>query len=832
VEKMQKVERNLIEPMGEVNFKEAKVDASKWMKSLQLKMEDLFVKKGFVLIILGFLLGRALILSQLAPFGIPFFAAVYLIRRDRAPLALVGLIVGAVTVDFSNGIVMFVGSLLVMFFYKVRGPSITSQGQVMSFFVFLSMILVNAGKQYIMYRDMQMYDGMMIAVEAGLSLILTLIFIQCIPLLSIRRKATASLKTEEVISVIILMASIMTGTIGWTIYDLSFEHILSRYLVLIFSLAAGAAIGSTVGVVTGLVFSLASIATLYHMSLLAFSGLLGGLLKEGKKIGVSIGLLIATVLIGLYGEGSANLFITVYESLGAILLFILTPTSLIGKLAKHIPGTVEYSNEQQIYMRKMRDVTAQRVAQFSNVFEALSNSFSQIDEWAKDDDEDRQFDYLLSNVAEKNCQTCHKKAYCWSQNFDATYEGMKDIMIHLGESGGHLPPRVSREWNKQCIRAQKVVDAISQELTFYQANQKLKKQVQESRRLVADQLKGVSEVMEDFAKEIQRERKNHHFQEEQIIEAIQDFGLYINNIEIYSLEQGNVDIDMSVPYCHGRGECEKLIAPMLSDILGETIVVHSEECATYSGGYCHVNFKSAKRFIVETGIAHAAKGGGFVSGDSYTTMEIGYGKYAIAISDGMGNGERAHSESMETLQLLQKILMSGIEEKIAIKSVNSVLSLRTTDEIFSTLDLAVIDLHDAKSKFLKICSIPSFIKRGNKVLKIESSNLPMGIVQDFDVDVVSEQLKAEDLLIMMSDGIFEGPNHVENVEFWLKRKIKELKTDDPQEVADLILEEVIRKKGSIDDDMTILVAKIKHNTPKWATIPVTASKKKGSRIVI
>ena len=39
-------------------------------------------------------------------------------------------------------------------------------------------------------------------------------------------------------------------------------------------------------------------------------------------------------------------------------------------------------------------------------------------------------------------------------------------------------------------------------------------------------------------------------------------------------------------------ECEKLIAPMLSDILGETIVVHSEECATYPNGQCEVIFRS------------------------------------------------------------------------------------------------------------------------------------------------------------------------------------------------------------------------------------------------
>ena len=130
-------------------------------------------------------------------------------------------------------------------------------------------------------------------------------------------------------------------------------------------------------------------------------------------------------------------------------------------------------------------------------------------------------------------------------------------------------------------------------------------------------------------------------------------------------------------------------------------------------------------------------------------------------------------------------------------------------------------------KFLKIGSTPSFIKRGDKISKIQSNNLPIGIIDDFEVDVVGEQLKAGDLLIMMSDGVFEGPRHVENYDLWMKRKISELKTNDPQEVADLIIEEVIRSRsGHIDDDMTVLVAKIKHNTPKWTSIPVPQFKQK------
>ncbi|TDL84854.1 stage II sporulation protein E [Vibrio vulnificus] len=822
---MEKVERPMMEPLGDVQLKEAKAGAINWIQQLQMKSEDIFIKKGISLAIIGFLLGRALILSQLAPFGLPFFAAVFLMRRDRAPLALFGLIAGGLTVHYSNSLVIFASAFLLLLFHKIKKPSVEGQFKTMSMYVFASLFLVNLAEQYLVFRTIQLYDLMMIGVEAGLAMILTLIFIQSIPMLTVRTKSQ-SLKTEEIVSIIILLASVMTGTIGWMIYDLSLDHIFSRYLVLLFGLAGGAAIGSTVGVVTGLIFSLASIASLYQMSLLAFSGLLGGLLKEGRKIGVASGLLIATLLIGLYGEGTNNIMVTLYESLIAVALFILTPSSIINKIAKHIPGTVENSDEQQQYARKVRDVTAQRVEQFSHVFEALSNSFSQVDERGRLEEDEKEFDYFLSNVTEKTCQLCFKKEQCWSKNFNTTYDGMQEIMLQLSENNGQLPQKTSKEWGKYCSRGPQVIGAISQELTYFEANQKLKRQVKESRKLVADQLRGVSAVMDDFAKEIQRERKNHHVHEESILEAIQDFGLHIGHVEIYSLEQGNVDIEMSVPYCQGRGECEKLIAPMLSDILGETIVVHSEECATYPSGQCEVIFRSAKKFTVETGVAHAAKGGGLVSGDSFTTMEIGCGKFAIAISDGMGNGERAHFESTETLKLLQKFLQSGIEEKIAIKSVNSVLSLRTTDEIFSTLDLAMIDLQDARAKFLKICSIPSFIKRGDRIIKIESSNLPMGIIQDFDVDVVSEELKAGDILIMMSDGVFDGPSHVENIEFWLKRKIKEMETDDPQEISDLILEEVIRTKGIIDDDMTVVTSKIKHNTPKWASIPVSSKRKK------
>src|SRR5690625_855605 len=292
-------------------------------------------------------------------------------------------------------------------------------------------------------------------------------------------------------------------------------------------------------------------------------------------------------------------------------------------------------------------------------------------------------------------------------------------------------------------------------------------------------------------------------------------GIEIEKLDVFQLEKGNVDIEMTVSFYNYHGEASKLIAPVLSDILNEMIIVKEEEISPFPNGYCYLAFGSAKEFVIETGVASAAKDGGLISGDSYKTIEIGAGKYAMAISDGMGNGERANEESGETLRLLQQILQTGIPEKVAIKSINSILSLRTTDEIFATLDLAVINLHNAFVRFLKIGSTPSFIKRGDKILNIEAGNLPIGILPEFDIEIVSEQLRSGDILVMMSDGIFDGPKHVENKDMWIKRKIQSMQTDHPQEIADLLLEEVIRTKdGKIDDDMTVLVAKIVKNTPQ------------------
>ena len=781
------------------------------------KLETFSMRWGVLTVLSAFLLGRAFILNGMSPFALAFFVAVFVMKREIVGRVFLALIASATLTSLEQGVYVF-GSIAIFFLLNAmtsRIPSFTSK--FFTYQVCFSIILARICTNYMFFQDFGFYTNMLAIVEGALGFILLNIFYQSVPLLT-TQKFRASLQSEEMVSLGILFACLLTGTVGWMVSDLSVTHILSRFIVLVFAYAAGAMVGTTFGVVIGLVLSLVHIDSLLQMSVLSFAGLLGGLLKEAKKIGVCLGLLVSTALLGLYGGNDGILLTTVYESLVACGLFLLLPKTVTIAISKKIPGTSEYAVEQENYSQKIKELTADKILKYSHTFKTLAQSFEKY--LVTCEGKERETDHFIHMVAEKTCSNCQNRNICWGKRRKQTKQFMKDVMEVCLYGQTDTIEMHHWEWSKHCNYAPQVHKTIEQYCVYYEANHRLKEQIRENRKIVADQLSGISKVMDDFSQEIKRNRESYDLLEEEIVESLRQSGVDIKETEIFSLDKGNVDIEIYIPSTCNHGEGEKIIAPMLSSILEDNIVVKKEERSLYPRGFHKLTLGSLESYKVQYGATYIAKDGGFVSGDSYTAVQLDSRKFVIAISDGMGNGERAHNESKETLELLDTILNLGIDEEVAIKSINSVLALRTTDEMYSTLDLAVIDLNNAQTKFLKIGSMPSYIKRGNKVIKVQANNLPMGVLPDFEFDTIEEGLKSGDYLIMMSDGIFEGPREVENYDLWMQRKIREIVLEDPQMFADQILEEVIRSRGYIHDDMTVLVLKIEKNIPKWATIPI------------
>jgi stage II sporulation protein E len=784
---------------------------NRWVQAVIAK------KWSILLILMAFLLGRALILQELAPFAIAYFAVIYFLRRDLLRFVALFLLLGSLfSVEQNTG---YIAAEVAVFFLIQKALEKYERSDISyaPLIVFVCTFVVQLFS-FTVNTELTWYTLMLTAVEAILSFVLTLIFIQAIPVFTLSRK-NYNLKNEEIICLIILLASVMTGTVGWYIGSLSVEHVLSRYLILLFALVGGAPMGASVGVVTGLILSLADVNAIYQMSLLAFSGMLAGLLREGKRMAVALGLLLGSSILSIYIGNQSEVFSSTWESVAAVVIFLFTPRSVIQTIAKYVPGTQENIKSQHDYAKRVRDITAGRVEQFSEVFRQLSRSFKQFTNEGQSEQREEAVGHFMNSVAQRSCSSCWKRNQCWDEKFYRTYKYMTDMMTAVEVNPEMSKRDIPIEWKQACVKTEQVMDIMKYQYDHYKHDMHWRKQILDSRQLVAEQLSGVSQVMEDLAKEIKREGQEMFLQEEQIRNALEELGLSIHGIDIISLDEGNVEIEVIHQYTKGFDECRKIIAPLLSDILGENIAVKNEHFSERGEGYYTVIFGSAKEYEVETGIAGAAKGGDLLSGDSFSTVELGNGKFAVAISDGMGNGERARAESSTALSILQQLLQSGMDESLAIKSVNSVLLLRSSDEIFATIDVALIDLYSAQTTFMKIGSTPSFIKRGAEVIPISANNLPIGILQDIDVDLVTVQLKHGDTLIMMTDGIYDAPGHAVNKELWMKRVIQEIQVEDPQEVADCLLETIVRyHHGEILDDMTVVVAKIEKYKPEWATV--------------
>lgn len=781
------------------------------MSFVALKRWDL------LLLAISFLLGRAVILDQVSPFALPFLAVVYYLKRNRLLPVVVFLLIGASTVDGNH--LAWLTTLFALFFLLQKGTEQFKFKSVNYVPLIVFCTLLVAASVRLGFTGWTLYDGVLAAIEVVIGVLLTFIFVQSLPLITNKRRQF-TMKPEEIVSLVILLATVMTGMTGWTIGGLSVEHIFSRYFILLFALVGGGMLGATVGVVIGMILSLSNQQAMWEISLLAFTGLLSGLFREGKKLGVAVGFFIGTSILALYAGMNTLWWTTIQESALAVLLFLLTPSTFAHTLSRYIPGTTENVQSQHEYARRVRDLTAKKVEQFSHVFTELSHSFS--DKYNRPQQDEAYLQQFVDTLSDTACSRCRKYDECWGPKFVQTYTGLTDLiaLVELEGNKGHI--RVPKEWDAHCIRSERMMARIKKQYDTYQYDLYWQERLRETQQIVAEQLSGMSQVMLNWAGEIRRETEVLSAQEEQIQTALEDLGLAIDRIDVVSLEEGNVEVEVTLPENDHLDSSRKVIAPLLTDVIGEHITVYTREGASdRTEGVQTVVFGSAQNFDVQAGVAAAAKGGGWLSGDSYSYSNLGTGKYAVAISDGMGNGVRAREESQAALKLLGQLLQSGMEERIAAKTVNAILGIRSTDEMFATIDLALIDLDTARTTFLKIGSAPSFIKRGNEVICVTASNLPLGILQDIDVDTVHEQLLPGDVLVMMTDGVYDALEVTVHKEEWFKRAIGKIKTQEPQGVADVLLEKMVREQdGAIEDDMTVVVAKIDHSLPDWQTIAI------------
>ena len=213
-------------------------------------------------------------------------------------------------------------------------------------------------------------------------------------------------------------------------------------------------------------------------------------------------------------------------------------------------------------------------------------------------------------------------------------------------------------------------------------------------------------------------------------------------------------------------------------------------------------------FYTMQGVARIGKGCSRISGDTFMMMELPGGRQAVALSDGMGAGEKACRESTLVVELLEELLEAGFPEKTAIQMINTTLVMGREDIHYSTIDMSVFDLYTGECEIIKAGASSTFIKKGDVVEHLSSTSLPIGVMHSIEIDSVKRKLNSGDFVIMVTDGVLDALP-VGEQDILLETVIQGTAIANPKEMAHHVLEQVLNWTGEEPaDDMTVLAVGI------------------------
>lgn len=339
----------------------------------------------------------------------------------------------------------------------------------------------------------------------------------------------------------------------------------------------------------------------------------------------------------------------------------------------------------------------------------------------------------------------------------------------------------------------------------------MKRRLLEDREILADNLQEIARIIRTLAQE---EQPLYPFKERElkkIIRTCKEQGILVRSIYRTQDEVCGMKLAVSMKVDERCVMTVEEAAEFFSVLFGRRLLAERDSLFFLPGEYETIVFEEEAPFCILTGMAKATRENETVSGDTCSFIEQGNGKLIMALSDGMGSGEKAMADSELVIDLLERFSEAGFSKETAAEMINGVLVARTEEENMSTLDVCDINLYTGNCELLKIGSASTYIKHGEMIERVEADSLPLGIFHKIDVSGQKRQLVDGDYIIMVSDGVVDG---VDNEEIF-EQVLAQIKLQSPQEMANYILQFVLHKTmGRVQDDMTVLVLGLWENSRK------------------
>lgn len=760
-----------------------------------------------IFVIIGFLLSRSILLDAIAPLGIAIYIYISRVERYRMPVFIAVLLGTILSGNSISYIFKYILCLIVILSINktIRKLNVTWKISLLGALIILPISIVQA-----FLSDSYLYDILIGVMESTIIFISSYIFSYGIDLLVNRNKKITA-NAEEITSLSIMAILSIMGIGQISILGISLKIVLSTVVILISSIVGGTSFGATSGVVVGISFMINNITTAVYMGIFSVAGLISGAFNKINKYFCILGYIFTWAIMYLYTSGIGMSINQIRDMLIGSLIVLLIPNSFFSIIQQIISTNINSNEVVNDYIQRMKTLTTNKLMNMNKAYDSLADTFDRIREKEKIVDK-KDIATIIDMIYNDQCKGCGMRRKCWDLKFNYTYNLMNGILENLEEYGEIGVEHVSDEFVKACVEPSDVIKMANNYYKLFVVNYNWNIKFSESRKLIANQIRSISKSIESLSNEVQNSVVLDLEKEKNIKDILERNYISVDKINYVNKNDEDFEIIIEKKICNDGRLCDKKIVKVISEYMEEPVSVQKIGCRSL-GQKCKITLSKSQRYKAITEVVYMSKDGHLLCGDNYTHMDINDSKYMMAISDGMGKGKKAYEESSITIDILEKMMDAKIDDEIIINSINNMLLLKSSDEMFSTLDLGIIDLKKGVLETIKMGACSTYIKRDNNDIDLVSSaSLPVGILSEVKLDRKTIKLKDGDYIIMVSDGILDAGKNKNMGENWLIYFLKEINTTNPKEIANLILDKAFDMQGEkIDDDMTVLVTKMCFN---------------------
>ena len=802
------------------NINEVTMDNQDYGESKKEKKKiDLFTNvlqiKNIPIYIISLMVSMVGITGDISPFSISILGACIV---NSVPLLGVVLLssIGS-TIKFGvSGLLGYILTSLVlivtMFIIKPRCNEDEKNEKVrLSKNIFIATMIIELA--IVGMSGFTLYDILLIISFSIIAVVFYKIFVNSI--VTIRDFSDGkAFSIEEILGASLVLA-IAVGAFGdLSVFGFSVRNILSILIVLILGWKNGVLVGTTAGVTIGVTLGVITSSDPVMVAAYAISGMIAGVLNKFGRLGVIIGFCLGNIILAYVSNGYTVELIHFKEILIASIGLLAVPKSIQINIEEFMGSSKLLPVFPDRALNKSKE-TAERLNNVSDTIQEMAKSYkieqSQIEEQPIQSNKDIFISELLDNLNGYENNMLYEDM---SKTEGPIVDEIFKLLIDKQEITRDQLLGIFAKCNSYIVgfddkkiseyleeNISQMVRVINMSYKISKSNFVWQKKFEENKKNIETQLQGVSKAISSIAENIEKNIKNeeqYNNEKKQVIELLKQKEIEIQEIsiqredrfliEVYMQKSNNTDIEY--------------IEKILTEVLKERIVFNVDASIG-----TRLNFLSDDKFVMAIGNAETTKSDSDISGDNLLSIRLKDGKYLVALSDGMGSGNDARQSSNKALKMLENLLLSGFDKKTSLELINSSL-INQNEEIFATLDIAIIDLYGGNIEFIKSGACPTYIKNKNKVQIVKANSLPAGIINEANLQSFDRDIAEGEIMLMCTDGVLDSNIEYKNKELWIKYLLEDIETTNTKKIADLILNEAIDNNyGVAKDDMSVVVCK-------------------------